>query len=226
MDPQEGGCRVPPPHGSIPGSCSHGPGPRWLHRSSSLQLLRSLSPRAGTQFAGPETEPLTFAALGQYLDCNGQYAFGGRIYQLSFTYLVTEICEHGPFGKQTRNEFQTVPPRFQEGKKVFLGAWATCGFARVLQKRLALSLRTVLHASFEVGFQLLHLVSLCASDNTIAAEHKWILLKLSQMYVSKRVSLEDATLVMETLRKVFFRTLALVCCDVFWTLAWISTLHV
>ena len=99
------GCSVLPPHGSIPGSCSHGARPRRLLKSSSPQLLQSSSPRAGTQFAGTETKPLTFAALGHYLDCNGQCAFESLVYQLNFTYLVAEICEQQPFGNQTRREF-------------------------------------------------------------------------------------------------------------------------
>ena len=40
--------------------CQHGARPRWLPRAP--QFLRSSSPRAGTLFAEPETEPLTFAA--------------------------------------------------------------------------------------------------------------------------------------------------------------------
>ena len=71
----------------------------------SLRELRSSSPRAGTQFAGTETKPLTFAALGHYLHCNGQCAFEGLIYQLNFTHLVAQIYDYQPFGNQTRREF-------------------------------------------------------------------------------------------------------------------------
>ena len=70
-----------PPHRSVPGSCSHGAGTQWLLRSSSLRLLRSSSPHAGTQFAGMEMEHLTYLPLGHYLCHKVFCAFEGEISQ-------------------------------------------------------------------------------------------------------------------------------------------------